>query len=293
MTMGGPRTPPVTRVVAHPLTGTADRPVDARSGEPFDTRTYSLMKHGDLPAMQRLADELAEALIAQCPSLLTDPRALILPVAYLVAPPACKYLADRIAERLNALRAAGPAARVVHVRKDAVTHIDYAASSAQDRQNDLASIGFRLSEPVCDAIAIVVDDVRVTGLAEQVMVELLQSSGVGQIVAAYVATCDEQLAADPSVEAALNHAAVRSIHDMLPSVRRGDYVPTIRFLKRLLADPDAAGFLAACPTELVRRFCADARGTGEQFLAAYPAGTAALFAESEARSAARPRGAGR
>lgn len=281
---------PVTHVVAHPLTGTAERPVDARTGRPFDARTYSLMKHGDLPAMHRLADEVAETLVAQCPWLLADPRPVILPVAYLVAPPACRYLADRIADRMNERRSTGPAARVMHVHKDSVTHIDYAASSAQDRRNDLASIGFRLTAPVRDAVAIVVDDVRVTGLAEQVMVDLLQDSGVGQIVTAYVATCDEQLAADPSIEAALNHAQVRSIHDMLPSVLRGDFVPTIRFLKRLLADPDAAAFLAECPSELVQRFRADAEATGAQFLAGYPAGTAALVTESDLRSSATPEG---
>lgn len=279
---------PLTQVVAHPLTGTAGHPVDARTGADFDTRTYSLMKHGDLPSTHRLADGLAEALIAQVPSLLTEQRPVILPVAYLVAPPACRYLADRIAERLTVARrvsgTVAPEARVIHVRKDSVTHIDYAASSAQDRRNDLASIGFRLTGPVRDAVAVIVDDVRVTGLAEQVMVDLLQDNGVGQIVTAYVATCDEQLAADPSVEAALNHAQVASIHDMLPSVRRGDFVPTIRFLKRMLADPDVADFLAACPPELVERFRADAEATGADFLAGYPAGTAALFAESDSRS---------
>lgn len=285
-------TVPITQVVAHPLTGTAAHPVDARTGRDFDARTYSLMKHGDLPSMHRLADELADALVTECPSLLTDPRPVILPVAYLVAPPACRYLADRIADRLNTWGRVAPQARVIQVHKDSVTHIDYAASSEQDRRNDLASIGFRLEEPVDGAIAVVVDDVRVTGLAEQVMVDLLQHNGVGHVVTAYVATCDEQLAADPSVEAALNHAEIRSIHDMLPSVRHGDFVPTIRFLKRLLADPAAADFLAACPTGLVQRFRADAEATGPDFLAGYPAGTTALLAESELRSEATE-GAGR
>jgi len=280
---------PVTQVVAHPLTGTAAHPIDARTGAPFDTRSYSLMKHGDLPAMHRLGDEVADALLADCPWLATDPRPVVLPVAYLVAPPACRYLADRVAARLT--RARPDAARVIHVRKDAVTHIDYAASSAQDRRADLARIGFRLTEPVRGAVAVVVDDVRVTGLAEQVMLDLLQEAGIGQLVTAYVATCDAELAADPSVEAALNHASVRSVHDMLPSVRRGDFVPTIRFLKRLLADPGIAQFLAQCPAQLVQRLRADAEATGPDFLAGYPAGTAALLAESDRRPAVTPEGA--
>ncbi|MFC6704792.1 phosphoribosyltransferase family protein [Flexivirga alba] len=283
---------PVTRVVAHPLTGAAMHPIDGNLGTPFDTATYSLMKHGDLPSIRDLGNELANALLKDCPWLSTTGSPIVLPVAYLVAKPACFYLASAVCDVLNEARGERAPARVIHVHKDSVTHIDYAASSAQDRRNDLASIGFRLTDPVRDAIAIVIDDVRVTGLAEQVMVDLLQDNGIGQIVTAYVATCDEQLAADPSVESALNHAVVRSIHDMLPSVQRGDFVPTIRFLKRLLADPDAAGFLAACPAELVQRFRADAEATGERFLAGYPAGTAALFAESDLRSSATREGVG-
>lgn len=278
---------PVTRVVAHPLTGSAALPLDAVTGAPFDAHTYSLMKHGDLPSIRTFGSALGHALIEECPWLVTTEQQVVLPVAYLVAKPACFHLAAAVCEVLNAAREGLDPARVIHVRKDSVTHIDYAASSAQDRRTDLASIGFRLTEPVRGAVAVVVDDVRVTGLAEQVMVDLLQDAGVGQLVTAYVATCEDDLATDPRVEAALNHAAVRSVHDMLPSVHRGDFVPTIRFLKRLLADPGAADFLAACPIELVERFRADAEATGPDFLAGYPAGTIALLTESDRRSAAR------
>lgn len=274
-------TDPLVQVVAHPLTGTADRPVDEVLGTRFDTAEYSLMKHGDLPSIRSLGTELAHTLIEDAPWLLTTGRRIVLPVAYLAVPPACFYLASTVSSVLNQARRGLPPAQVLHVHKDAVTRIDYAASSAQDRQADLAGIGFRLTEPVRDTIAVVVDDVRVTGQAEQVMVDLLRDAGVRQIVTAYVATCDDALATDPRVEASLNHALIRTVHDMLPSIGRGDFVPTIRFLKRLLADPDLPDFLAHCPPALVERFMADAEATGADFMAAYPAGTAALRAASE------------
>lgn len=283
-------TAPIVEVVAHPLTGTAAHPIDMNTGTLFDVADYSLMKHGNLPSIRGFGAELANVLIEHTPWLLTTGRPVVLPVAYLVAKPACFYLASAVRDVLNESRQGAPA-RVVHVHKDAVTHIDYAASSAQDRRDDLARIGFRLTEPVGDAIAVVVDDVRVTGLAEQVMVDLLQRNGIRQIVTAYVATCDERLAADPSVEAVLNHTAVRTVHDMLPSVLRGDFVPTIRFLKRLLADPGIADFLAQCPAALVQRLRADAEATGPGFLAGYPVGSAALLAESDRRATATPEGA--
>nr|WP_246241912.1 phosphoribosyltransferase family protein [Flexivirga aerilata] len=272
----------MTRVVAHPLTGTAERPVDARTGDDFDTATYSLMKHGDLPSIRALGDELAEALLEQCPSLATDPRPIVLPVAYLAAPPACYHLAAVVAARLDERRPDLPAARIVHVHKDSVTHIDYAASSAADRRKDLQSIGFRLTEPIDDAIAIVVDDIRVTGLAEQVILDALAGAGAARLVAAYVADCDESLAADPSIESALNHARVRSITDLLPSIERGEFAITIRFLKRMLGDPQLGEFLDRCPPDLVTRFHDYAQATGPDFLAGYPRGTAALGAASQA-----------
>ncbi|WP_265442746.1 phosphoribosyltransferase family protein [Flexivirga meconopsidis] len=272
---------PTTRVVAHPLTGTADRPVDGRTGENFDTATYSLMKHGDVPSIRALGEELAATLLEQCPWLRTDPRPIVLPVAYLVAPPACYHLAAVVGEHLDARRPDLPAARIVHVHKDSVTHIDYAASSADDRRKDLQSIGFRLTESIDDAIAIVVDDIRVTGLAEEVILGTLKGAGAARLIAAYVADCDVTLATDPSIESALNHARVRSITDMLPSIERGEFVVTIRFLKRLLGDPQAAQFLAHCPPELIAQFRDYAYATGPEFLAGYPRGTAALDAASD------------
>lgn len=272
------------RVAAFELSGPREAPWDVRTGTPFDTAAYSLLKHGDTRAAARLGDAVADVVLAADPGLLTDPVAPVLPVAYLAVPPACLLLARRVAAALDAERVPhGLApARVVRVAKDTVTRTDYATSSAADRAAELASIGFRLTQDVRGARLVLVDDVRVTGAAEDTLRGVLAGSGAASVLAAYVAVVDARLASDPSVEAALNHARVRSVADMVPSVRAGTFAPTIRFLKRLLAAPadERAAFLAACPPGLRAALLDGARATGETFCAAYAEGVADLARRS-------------
>ncbi len=268
----------VTQVAAHRLTVPATCPVDARTGRPFDAQTYSRMKHGDLDAVETLAADLAEALLAQCPDLAEHPREPVFPVAYKAVPPGCWHLARAVLTRVDAERRARGLApgRIVKVHKDAVTHTDYAASTDEERRAELARIGFALTEPIDGANVVVVDDVRVTGQAESTILAALAGAGAARLVTAYVAVCDARLAASPQVEAALNHAEVTGVLDLLPAVRAGRFGLTIRFLKRALASADLRQFLRACPPSLVRRLHEGAVATGADFVAAYPEGMAAL-----------------
>lgn len=266
----------VQRVVAHPLTGSASAPVDARTGEVFDADTYSLMKHGDFTAALTLGAEVAARLLDECPWLLTDERPVLLPVAYHVTIPSCYLLAEVVSIHLDLAREGMPAAQITGVRKSSVTHIDYARSSEEERRKDLSSIAFELVEPVADANVIVVDDIRVTGLAEQTMLAVLEGAGATRVVAAYVASCDDALATDSSIESRLNTARVRSVLDVLPVVRSGHFRVTIRFLKRLLGEPETAEFLSQCPRPLAWALRTQAEWNGEDFVAAYPEGMRAL-----------------
>jgi hypothetical protein len=273
-------------VAAHHLSrGTAGQQgelVDVRSGTTFDTDAYSRMKHGDLRAADDLADAVADALLAETPFLVTDPATLALPVAYLAVRPACWYLATRVLHRLDTERARRGHApgRVVRVAKDSVTRTDYAAASAADRLAEMQRIGFRLTEDVAGSQLVVVDDVRVTGLAEATMLAALAGSGATRTVVAYVATVDDALRADPAVEADLNHASVRAVADMAGTVQLGDFALTIRFLKRLLSAPgaDRAAFLDVCPPSLVAEMHAGCVASGTEFCAGYADGVADLAA---------------
>jgi hypothetical protein len=260
-------------ISAFHLIGTRDDLRDARSGEPFDAATYSLMKHGDTDAVAVLAQPLARALLDGEPELLTDPVPPVFPVAYLAVPPACLLLVRAVVRVVDEARAANGLApsRIVRVAKSSVTTTDYATSSAVERAAELAGIGFRLTEDVSGARLVIVDDVRVTGAAESVMRAVVAGHGVASVTAAYVATLDRYLTADPSIEAALNQARIRSVTDMLTAIHAGRFVLTIRFLKRVLAAPscERATFLRLCGPEVRRDLLDGARATGSEFCAAY------------------------
>ena len=279
--------PAVRRVTTATLTGpvTAVRRSDGAS---FDAATYSWMKHGRADAIDQLGAELAEVLLDALPELGQAVVPPAFPVAYHHVPPSCYFLTEAVLARLNPIRsAAGLApARIVKVDKDSVTHTDYASSTMAERRAELARIGFTLAEPVDGADVVVIDDVRVTGMAEETIMLALRDAGAHSLTAAYLAVCDDTLSRDPHVEAELNHAAVTSILDLVPAIRAGNFHLTIRFLKRALASPELADFAKAIPSAMVRLMYAAATCTGPDFVAGYPEGMATLRVIVESSSAA-------
>lgn len=230
-------------------------PADLNAADGLDLGLYSRMKHGDLDATRALALPLARRLLEVAPELGTSEAPVLLPVAYMSVRPACWFLARAVADTIDQARADRglPRARLIHVVKNAVTATDYATASAAQRAAELAAIRFQLVDDVRGAHLVVVDDVRVTGAAERTILAPLMAGGPQSAHVAYLATVTGVLAADPAVEAHLNHAAVNSVTDLIPALRRGDFALTIRFLKRLLAATPAerAAFLSVCSPQLL------------------------------------------
>ncbi|WP_460466686.1 phosphoribosyltransferase family protein [Calidifontibacter terrae] len=261
------------------LTGAPDD-IRTADGRAFDVDTYSRMKHGDAAAIDELGGQLAAELVARHAHLVTDDAVPVFPVAFLHVPPSCYFLAEAVLARLNAARTACglQPGRIVQVHKDSVTHTDYAASSQAEREAELARIGFRLEGPVAGTNLIVIDDVRVTGLAEKTILAALREADPAALILGYVAVCSPELAASPHVESTLNHATVTSILQLVPAIDDGHFHLTIRFLKRALASAELGEFVAVVPRSLVEQMHVGALATGPEFVAGYPAGMAVLEA---------------
>jgi hypothetical protein len=273
-------TAPAT-VVAHRLAGTPASLTDALTGRAFDGETYSRMKFGDARALRTLGTELGEALTSAAPHLIADDAPPVLPVAYLAVPPACYYLAAAVLRVMNARRAAAGLhpGRITRIHKDSVTRTDYATASAEDRAAELSRIGFTLTEDLTDCHVVVVDDVRVTGLAEAAVLEALAGCRPRTLILGYVATVeDPALRADPSVESAMNHHTITTVTEMIPAIEAGNFHLTIRFLKQLLAADagDRRRILDACPTALLEDMLTGARASGAAFVQGYADGIGAL-----------------
>ncbi|MEX5236142.1 phosphoribosyltransferase family protein [Kocuria arenosa] len=273
-------TAPVT-VVAHRLVGTPSSLTNAVTGTAFDGESYSRMKFGDARALRNLGTDLGKALVSAVPHLVVDDAPPVLPVAYLAVPPACYYLATAVLHVLDAHRAVTglPSGRITRIHKDSVTRTDYATASAEDRAAELSRIGFTLTDDLTGCHVVVVDDVRVTGLAETAVLGALADSRPRSVTLGYVATVEDPvLRADPSVESAMNHHTIRTVTDMIPAIEEENFHLTIRFLKQALAVDagDRRRLFDACPTALLSDMLAGARASGTAFVQGYAPGISAL-----------------
>lgn len=275
-----------TTVPVYTLVGSVEDIRD-RDGQDFDRDTYSRMKHGDTAAITALGTKLGQMLIQQVPTLVTDPTEVVLPVAFMTVPPSCYYLSVVVADLINQhrLRLGHAPARIIRIAKDSVTQTDYAASSMAEREAEMQRIDFALDEPITGLHVVLVDDVRVTGLAERTALEAMAHETPSSMTVAYVAVVEGTLQGSPHVEAALNHATVTSIMDMLPAIQRGDFALTIRFLKRCLkSDPETLGaFLRECPLMLLNHMHDGALSSGSEFVKANRESIALIEKEVGAR----------
>lgn len=256
-------------ITLHRLDGTLDNIHDTRAGVNFDMEAYSLMKHGDTDALTKAGRDLADRILTERPDLATTSRDVILPVAYMAVPPSCYFLAEACAARLSEARGIlrNTPARVTRISKDSVTTRDYAASSQADREAEMKSISFTLDEPVEDAIVVLVDDVRVTGLAERTAVAAIMKGNPEEVILGYVAVVEGELRTTPQVESVLNHHTVTSILDMIPAVEEGRFSLTIRFLKRVLKSSleEVTQFASSVPTSLLDEMIKGAYDSGVEF----------------------------
>lgn len=260
------------------LGGTVDAPV-AHDGQ-FPDRDYSLFKHGDAKATMRLAAALAQYLHLHT-DVTTCQVAPVFPVAYHNVPPAYFYLVSDVVDYLNEIRlgAGLSSARLVRITKSAVTGNHYATSDAQARRAELAAIEFTLAEPVePGATVVALDDIRITGLAEEFLLACLHEAGVDDehIVIGYVADVDDELASTPSVESAINRRYVTSVLDMIPSIESGAWVLNVRFLKDVLNSDEIEAFARAAGDDVVTSMIEASYQCGSAFVKAHAHGIAAL-----------------
>lgn len=201
---------------------------------------YSRMKHGSFPDIHNAARAMAWSLRGHLEASELKPEKIIFPVAYKEAPPACFFLAEQVAIHVPY------ATHLTKVYKDSVTTIDYATASQEERNRDLGSINFSLTEPIDpDALYVVVDDVRVTGAAEKEILSVLEAGGAQNVICLYYLKVEERLRVFPEVESFLNTYQVKSLNEMLSLTQSPDFRLTIRFLKRVLALTDE-GFTTFC-----------------------------------------------
>lgn len=268
-----------TLITSHILSGSLTKVEDLK-GAGLDLNQYSRMKHGQRSALKTLAQELALEVMKEEPVLVKEASPLVLPVAYVKVPPSCYYLSKYMLETLNAERQKNGLApgRIVRIAKGSVATTDYAAASLEEREKELASISFSLDEDIAGSHVLLVDDVRVTGMAERAALKALENANAKSITLAYIATVHEDLQHSPHIESIINHSSVKNVRHVIPFVQEEDFVITIRFLKYLLKSEvdDLRYFIKHTPNSTLRELLNAAISTGPEFLKAYAPGVSLL-----------------
>ncbi|MDX6450648.1 MAG: hypothetical protein QOH16_697 [Gaiellaceae bacterium] len=262
----------------------------------FDVRAYSLMKHGGWRHTQsygrRMFDELEQD--PQVRKRFYGPAPPLFFVAWASVRPTCFNLTRVVADEVNTRRRTRglPLAPIVKITKDRVTAANYAAASRAERAADLATIAFELPNvDLRQRCAIVLDDIRVTGLAESVVIGLFENTEIAHLLLAYLVLVDPLLAsADPQIEDVINQYAVASPLDMLDSIHRDDFVLTVRFVKFLLRSDASviAQFVAGGGHDVAAGVLDAAHATGRDFVEAHRQGVGAIREALISQHASRP-----
>jgi hypothetical protein len=229
----------ITAVSSEGLAGPISFSSDGASSSGLDIKAYSRMKYGDLEATGSLAEQLHESMVAQAPELTESTEPPIFAVAYKAVPPACYYLSQMCLNLLNETRTGNglEPGRQIQVYKSRVAATDYAASSELERQAELNGMTFSLEgRDVAGLPMVVLDDVRITGSAEQQMLDVFAKAKAASITLGYVAMLDTALATvRPSLESELNSYEVKGLGDVLGIIRTGRFALNIRTLKLILS----------------------------------------------------------
>lgn len=224
------------------------KPLQARlvteTGADFDELSYSRFKHGDGALAERYGSALGAALLDSAPDLVSDGHPLVIasaPFKYL--PTASHELALHVRRVLNAALA-GAGCQPAGIGTLHMEHVDPENYATEDVERRRALLREAKLSAEGAAFAgrhvLLVDDARITGLAESTAVDLLTAAGARTVTALYVIEISDGFGpACPEVEHRINQAYVRDLTSLLRVFRCRRFVLNIRTLKYILGWPDA------------------------------------------------------
>jgi hypothetical protein len=209
------------------------------TGADFDESGYSRFKHGDGVLAERYGRELAALLLAASPEIVKRGEPIVIASApYKYLPTASHELALQLCRVLNATlgEAGNPLAEIGALRMSRVDHHNYATHDVAYRRKLLRQAGLSADAAVfAERHVLLVDDARITGLAEETATELVMAANARTVTALYVVQIAEQLGAScPAVEHRINRAFVRDLSSLLQLYRSDRFILNIRVLKYVL-----------------------------------------------------------
>jgi len=230
------------------LTRQADIVFD-QAGNLFDAYAYSRFKYGSAYMARHYAEQLHLLLQQKHPILAELPALWLTSSAYKFVPTASDSLAKYLLQDWK-----GNLTKVKIVRSR-LFPADYGNLSLQERQAMMQQVELYF-DPISPKPKhlLVVDDIRITGVHEQRILEFATKEGFEHIYFAYIAHLSPK--ADPTTEHWLNHIAIRHLRDLWDLWKTEGCLLNARICKFLLSYPKQkalAHFANALPPSIKAR----------------------------------------
>ena len=283
------------RLALYTIVDEIDGNVVTSTGEPFDLHAYSRFKYGCHQQAAHYGDQLTKLLVGSPVSDMyrgEQPPIIVSASAYKRLYTAAQLVANTVESRLRWASFQVQAGRIYRAH---LTEGDYGAMTHAQRQYWMTNNGLSVDPTLfVGRHVIVVDDVRITGSHERAIWRLFADLPIRSLTNLYVVELSKALVErDPCIEDRMNHAEVRTLHDLIRLMWQDSYVPTARTVKFVLSRPYDAlvAFLAKIEGGDLRALHMGVLDDGYYAMQTYHDSCMAVFSEVEERKyAAAKRG---
>ncbi len=221
-----------------------------------DIAEYSRFKFGDGEAGDKYGSMLGNLVLSEVADLLTSDDVYVASSAYRTAPPASESL---VAPFINSADAAADSVgsdttfNRFKISKAKLATDNYAGMSFEERSRTLQS-DLILPEglDLAGRRVVILDDIRVTGLREAALKDLLGNAGAEHTSFYYVLNAP-QGKEYPQTEAVINIRSVKTIDNILALAEQPTFVPNVRLCKFILSQSvhDVERFCQIAPQNVV------------------------------------------
>lgn len=205
-------------------------------GLPFDATSYSYFKYGSGEVADYYAHQLSTMLLKEhlTEALANNEPVILCGSAYKRVPTAAYHVAASVAA---GLRFAGINTFHGHIARGKLAEGDYSAMSLSERELKMSDNQLSLDVKLFQGKhVIMIDDICISGAHERSVVSLMRTVPIRSLTMAYVVEMDRAVAqADPAIESRINHAAIKSVRDLLAHIRTCEsFSVTARIVKFIL-----------------------------------------------------------
>ncbi|MDR1169872.1 MAG: phosphoribosyltransferase family protein [Prevotellaceae bacterium] len=212
--------------------------IDSPDRFDFSPEEYSIFKYGSANIARKFGYELADSFIKNCFSHRYDGQPVaILSSAYSHIPTASFYMKNFFADKLNGFlfRNNFPVAEEIKIHRTVTYREDYGEMSADERYSLIKGDKFYVDKNrVGNKLLIFLDDIRITGTHERIIVKMLDDYGIFNpcFMLFFAELADSRI--HPKIENTLNNAFVKKPSDLECIIRSGQFSFNTRTVKFIL-----------------------------------------------------------